>query len=135
VIAAEGNVYASVVGDLDELFAYAAGTGARRWSTNFAPGGVSDPATVDGRTYVVSRGSLPGKLFSLDAQTGERQEVPCTALWQYTTGVPVRSSPAVANGMVVVCAGDTLYALPDSNTTDPLLPTPRAGDRPPRRCG
>jgi hypothetical protein len=34
---AEGNVYASVVGDPDELFAYAAGTGARRWSTNFAP--------------------------------------------------------------------------------------------------
>jgi outer membrane protein assembly factor BamB len=36
-VIAEGNVYASVVGDPDELFAYAAGTGARRWSTNFAP--------------------------------------------------------------------------------------------------
>jgi outer membrane protein assembly factor BamB len=48
---------------------------------------------------------VPGEILALNASTGAR-------LWSYTTGAPVESSPAVANGMVYVCSdGANLYAL------------------------
>jgi outer membrane protein assembly factor BamB len=42
---------------------------------------------------VVYAGSFDGSLYALNAATG-------TKLWSFATGLPVDSSPAVANGVV-----------------------------------
>jgi len=50
-------------------------------------------------------GSFDGRLYALDARTGQEK-------WSFKTGSRVVSSPAVAGGMVYVGSGDgRLYAL------------------------
>lgn len=62
----------------------------------------SSPAVVDGTVYV---GSWDGKVYALDARTGEE-------VWTFDTGTAISSSPAVHHGVVFVGAGDGMvYAL------------------------
>ncbi|MDP6627156.1 MAG: PQQ-binding-like beta-propeller repeat protein, partial [Methanopyri archaeon] len=62
----------------------------------------SSPAVVDGTVYV---GSWDGKMYTLDARTGEE-------VWRFDTGTAISSSPAVHHGVVFFGAGDGLvYAL------------------------
>ena len=51
---------------------------------------VSSLAIADGVVYV---GSKDGRLYALDAETGQEK-------WSFKTGSPVPSSPAVAGGVV-----------------------------------
>jgi outer membrane protein assembly factor BamB len=92
---ANGVVY---VGSEDQsIYAFAAATGAKRWS--FATTGQivrSSPAVVGGALYI---GSDDTKLYALDAASG-------TSRWVYQTAGKVRSSPVVANGVVYVGSGD-----------------------------
>lgn len=60
---------------------------------------LSSPAVANGGVYT---GEAYDKLYALDAVTGTRK-------WSYTTGSCVTSSPAVANGIVYVISGGTLY--------------------------
>lgn len=70
----------------------------------------SSPAVANGTVYF---GSRDGKLYALDAASGEKR-------WQYQTGSWVDSSPAVVGGIVYVGSNDgNLYAL-DANTGEKL---------------
>jgi len=62
-----------------------------RWSFSTLGEVVSSPVVVDDTVYV---GSKDGKVYALDAQTGEKE-------WEYETGADIRSDPVVA--------GTTLY--------------------------
>jgi len=63
---------------------------------------VSSPAIVGGVVYV---GSQDGRLYALDARTGQEK-------WTFKTDGAVYSSPASAGGLVYVGSGDgRLYAL------------------------
>ena len=62
----------------------------------------SSPAIADGVVYI---GSLDGRLYALDARTGEEK-------WSFKTDGRVYSSPAIAGSMVYFGSGDgRLYAL------------------------
>ena len=62
----------------------------------------SSPAVADGVVYV---GSWDGRLYALDAETGQEK-------WRFKTDGQVYSSPAVAGGMVYIGSLDgRLYAL------------------------
>ena len=69
----------------------------------------SSPAVADGVVYV---GADSGKLYAFDAYgslqhcVNEGPYNSCSALWKGVTGGPVRSSPAVANGVVYVGSQD-----------------------------
>ena len=76
--------------------------GTLKWV--FSTGGPihSSPAVADGTVYV---GSRDGKLYALDAATGDKR-------WEYKTGSWVESSPAIVNGVVYIGSNDhRLYAL------------------------
>ena len=76
--------------------------GTLKWC--FATGGAihSSPAVANGTVYF---GSRDGKLYALNAATGEK-------LWEYQTEGWVESSPAVVNGIVYFGSNDgRLYAL------------------------
>jgi outer membrane protein assembly factor BamB len=54
---------------------------------------------------VVYIGSEDDKVYAVNASTG-------AVKWSYTTGVPIGSSPAVANGVIYIGSyDDNLYAL------------------------
>ena len=97
-----GVVY---VGCGSNVYALNATTGANVW--NYATegyGGVTDLAIANGIVYVGSA-SDSSNVYALNATTGAK-------LWNYTTGNSVRSSPAVANGVVYVGSDDNnIYAL------------------------
>ncbi len=57
---------------------------------------VSSPAVSRGYVYV---GSLDGKVYCLNAATGEK-------VWEFVTGDAVFSSPAVSGGNVYVGSDD-----------------------------
>jgi len=99
---ANGVVYINSVGYENNLFALDAKTGRQLWvyavPVNYVT--YSSPAVVNGVVYV---GLGDTNVYALDAKTG-------TKIWSYTTGGPVSSSPAVANGMVYFCS-DQMYAL------------------------
>jgi len=57
-------------------------------------------------------GAYDGNVYALNAATG-------TQLWSFATGLPVQSSPTVANGVVYIGAGTSLDAL--NATTGALL--------------
>ena len=62
----------------------------------------SSPAIVNGTVFV---GSWDGKVYALDALTGEE-------VWGFDTGTAISSSPAVHHGVVFFGAGDgMIYAL------------------------
>ena len=62
----------------------------------------SSPAIEDGKVYL---GSYAGKVYCLDAATGE-------LVWAYRTGNRILASPAVANGFVFIGSRDNyVYCL------------------------
>lgn len=76
------------------MYALNAATGAKRWSFTTGAQEASSPTVVNGLVYV---GSANGKVYALNASTGARR-------WSFTAIGPV-ASPAVADGLVVVGAG------------------------------
>ena len=56
----------------------------------------SSPAIAGGRVYV---GSSDGKLYVLDAATGQKR-------WEFDAGDAITASPAIAAGRVVVGSQD-----------------------------
>ncbi len=75
------------------------------------------PAVAGGMLYV---GSLDGKLYALDARTGEFR-------WSFATGGQIWSSPAIANGIVYFGSYDHIvYAL--NATTGALVWSYQTGD-------
>jgi outer membrane protein assembly factor BamB len=70
----------------------------------------SSPAVANGMVYI---GSRDGKLYALDAETGEKR-------WEFQTRSWVESSPTVANDVVYFGSNDgKLYAL-DAHTGEKL---------------
>ena len=99
-----------------KLFALDAATGAKRWSIQTADG---VPSVVDGVVYI--SGST-GYLDALDAKTGSH-------LWSFIPKLNgINASPAVANGVVYINAGQ-LYAL-DAKTGTQLWSFPKTGSSP-----
>ena len=87
----------------------------------------SSPAVVDGTVYV---GSQDGKLYALDAASGDKR-------WEYQTGSWVQSSPTIANGAVYFGSNDgRMYALSadsgeklwDFKTRYPVMSSPAVAD-------
>ncbi len=80
------------------VYALNAKTGKLLW---FSPtySSFCSAAVADGAVYV---GADDENVYALDAYTG-------TKLWSYTTAGVVRSTPAVANGMVYVGSFDKMY--------------------------
>jgi outer membrane protein assembly factor BamB len=56
----------------------------------------SSPALAGGRVFV---GSNDGKLYVLDAATGQKK-------WEFDAGDAITASPAIAGGRVVVGSAD-----------------------------
>jgi outer membrane protein assembly factor BamB len=80
--------------------------GILKWS--FATGSAihSSPALADGTVYF---GSRDGKLYAVDAATGEKR-------WEFQTGSWVESTPAIVGGIVYFGSNDgALYALDAEN--------------------
>ena len=80
--------------------------GTVQWT--FATGGAiqSSPAIVNGTVYI---GSRDGKIYALNAATGEKQ-------WEYQTGNWVDSSPVVVDNVLYVGSNDgNVYALDAGN--------------------
>ena len=69
-----------------------AATGKILWQTG-DPDGASDYGAVSEANGVVYGGSLSGKMFALNAQTG-------AILWQYTTAGSVIDGPSIADGVI-----------------------------------
>ena len=67
-------------------------TGNILWQTG-DPDNVSDYGAVSEANGVVYAGSLSGKMFALDAQTGK-------ILWTYTTAGSVIDGPSIVNGVL-----------------------------------
>jgi outer membrane protein assembly factor BamB len=127
---ANGVVYIGSVNG--KLYAFSAAAGSTNCITTGAPPvktctplwtgatgsiiGDSSPAVANGLVYV---GSFDNKLYAFSAAagstncttTGTPPVTTCTPLWTGATGFSIRSSPAVANGVVYVGSADTkLYA-------------------------
>lgn len=98
-----GVVYASSY--LGTIYAVNAQTGATIWShvvtTNV---GVSSQSAIAVANGLVYEGWDDGYLYALNAQTGAQQ-------WAYHFGGDIYTSPSVANGIVYLAAGVSLYAL------------------------
>jgi len=86
----------------------------------------SSPAVADGVVYV---GSDDGNLYAFDAAGGGSHcsaAMICSPLWTAagTEGFGISSSPAVANGVVYVGAGESLYAFDASGASTHCTGTP-----------
>jgi eukaryotic-like serine/threonine-protein kinase len=102
---ANGVVYAASY--TGSLYALNATTGATIWSDTVAANlpSQSAPAVANGTVY---EGWDDGYLHAFNAQTGAQE-------WSFNVGTDIYSSPSVANGIVYLTAGSSLYAL-DANT-------------------
>ncbi len=93
------------------FFALNAATGAVRWTAINTPHAIlSSPGVANGLVFV---GSEDGNVYAFDAAGGSGcsgTPTSCSPLWTFPTGVPVDSSPAIANGKVYVAGGGGLYA-------------------------
>jgi outer membrane protein assembly factor BamB len=98
---ANGIVYAASY--TGTLYALNATTGATIWSDTVAHNlpSQSAPAVANGIVY---EGWTDGYLHAFNAQTGAQ-------LWTFNVGADIYSSPSVANGIVYLSAGSSLYAL------------------------
>lgn len=105
----EGGVFSSpaVSDDLiyvtskgGKIYALDADSGDERWS--YDAGGEASPAISGGIVYVAG---ADGGLYALDAKRGG------DPLWLFPTGSLITTSPVVANGIVYVASGSTLYAI------------------------
>ncbi|XES78587.1 MAG: PQQ-binding-like beta-propeller repeat protein [Candidatus Bathyarchaeia archaeon] len=111
------------------VFALDAATGALRWNQTIGSISQSSPAVADGIVYVGSDDTGPSyllnsttghKIYALNATTG-------AIIWTYTTGGIVKSSPAVADGVLYVGSSDSkLYAIgePPKNENDGQAESP-----------
>jgi outer membrane protein assembly factor BamB len=88
-----------VVGKNHSTFAVDLRTGKPVW--HYPVGGDASPAIAGGILYV---GAEDGGVYAIDAATG-------TLRWLYPTGRPIRGSPAIADGVLYVPSGLTLFAL------------------------
>jgi outer membrane protein assembly factor BamB/subtilisin family serine protease len=90
---------------LGVVAAYHRDTGEPAWHYGLeVSGGVSSSILVSGDGYVVGGAQLDERIFVLDANTGE-------LVWDQPVGESVLSSPAYADGRLVVAdAGGTLHA-------------------------
>ncbi|MGZ4847232.1 MAG: outer membrane protein assembly factor BamB family protein [Halobacteriota archaeon] len=103
------------------LYAVDANTGTKLWSyTTGSQIGYSSPAYANGVVYI--NPAVPdATLYAVDANTGSK-------LWSYALEEGWKD-PVVANGVVYIAAGSTLYAI-GSQSTPPSNqpPTANAGD-------
>jgi outer membrane protein assembly factor BamB len=105
----QGGIYSSpaVAGDFvyvttkaGKTYAYNIATGQLRWS--YDAGGEASPVVANGILYVAG---ADGGLYALDAAHGGDPK------WLFPTGSPITVSPTVADGIVYVASGTTLYAI------------------------
>jgi len=89
-----------VTNRLGKTFAVERIGGKLRWS--YDAGGDASPAISRGIVYVAG---ADGGLYALDAESGGDPK------WLFPTGSPITTSPVVANGVVYVASGTTLYAV------------------------
>lgn len=99
LVAADGNIYATVGRQDDEITAFNAQTGQYLWTHNFNTPNITGPLVANGIVYIGSS----DKLYAIDDQTGQM-------LWTFPSGDKFLSSPTIANG-IVYAASDKLYAL------------------------
>ena len=102
---ANGLVYVTTKGRT--TYAIELETGRVRWS--YDVGGDASPAVVGGTVYVASE---DGGIYALDAATGGQPK------WLFPTGAAIRASPVVADGIVYVASGTTLYAVDAASGTE-----------------
>lgn len=77
------------------------------WQTNIGGEAISSPIIYNGTLFA---GNGDGKeVYALDAASGRQ-------LWKFTTGGSVESTPAAANGSVVVCSYDGYVYRLDAST-------------------
>ncbi len=97
--------------------------GTLKWVFSTGAPILSSPAVADGIVYI---GSQDGRLYALDAHSGEK-------LWDFKTKPVIKSSPAVADGVVYFGASDWyVYALDavtgeklwDFETEGPVVSSP-----------
>lgn len=103
VTVAKGLVYVGLVNvapPLPALHALDGTTGAVRWATGTCCLQQSAAVAND----VLYYGSSLGTVHAVNALTG-------AALWEFATGAEVRSTPAVANNVLYVGAGNRFFAL------------------------
>ena len=67
-----------------------------RWVFSAEDSSESSAAIADGRVFV---GSLDGRLYALDLETGQKQ-------WEFNTGAPLAASPAIDAGRLVIGTRD-----------------------------
>lgn len=101
--------------------------GILKWSFTTGSPIHSSPVLVDGMVYF---GSRDGKLYAVDAATGEKR-------WEFLTGSWVESTPAIVGGMVYFGSNDgALYALDarsgemvwEFRTPYPIMSSPAVGN-------
>ena len=104
-VVANGTVYSSCASGICALNA---STGAKLWSYAIGGGDVTGSPAVENRVvyfgseapcHTTACSPAGGTVYALNASTGAE-------LWSYATGVPVATSPAVANGVVYVGSND-----------------------------
>ena len=100
--AAYANGVIFVGSERSEVAAYDAATGVLLWATNLGSRVRSTPSVVDGSVFA---GTDAGQVAALDASTGAVRWM--TAAAPPETTPVVRSSPAVAGGMVFVATAQT----------------------------
>lgn len=83
-----------------KIFAIERAGGKLRWS--YDAGGDASPTLANGLVFVAGN---DGGLYALDAEVGGAPK------WLFPTGSQVTTSPVVANGVVYVASGSTLYAI------------------------
>jgi len=106
---ANGVVY--VASDESMLWAFDATTGATRWTATLGGMGRSNPTVSGGIVYA---GADDGRLYAFDATTGALKWK--TPVLGTSTPCIVRSSPAVANGLVYVTTSEGVTAGTGSQT-------------------
>ncbi|HUO32579.1 MAG TPA: PQQ-binding-like beta-propeller repeat protein [Bryobacteraceae bacterium] len=96
---ADGVIYVGVAASDAMLYAFNAATGKQLWTADLGvdqfAGMLSSPVVADGVVYV---GSPADSIYALRASTGG-------VIWQAPIFGEVYAAPALANGVVYVCAG------------------------------
>jgi len=99
---ADGKVYA---GSHDSnVYCFNASTGTKIWNYSTSGEVYGSPAIADGKVYATSR--IDGNIYCLNASTG-------AFIWSYLTDNPslLYGGAVVANGVVYVVSGNTIYAI------------------------
>jgi len=98
-VVVEDTVYVS---DFGIVYALDASSGTLKWSYFMRDGNTfNSPAVANGIVYAGCEGDV---FYALDASTG-------TQIWNYSTGSYIRSSAAVASGVIYVGTGTETFTL------------------------